>query len=194
MSQLYDQEYGPEAVGDGPLYMVDDESSREHIDEFLEEEGYDELELDHLDEVLDDPEQYVEELEDVEASQYLEVDEEEDVLVAYRLASGEDEGGEYMDIAVQVVDLHDGLFGFTNTESDHVNVNRNLYSSEREETEQHEKEHQRNPHLTELHIRYRNGDIDPENSLSMARYNNDDPHRSLAFDPTMIEADGYDAI
>ncbi|MCJ7478761.1 MAG: hypothetical protein MUP63_01125 [Candidatus Nanohaloarchaeota archaeon QJJ-7] len=69
------------------------------------------------------------------------------------------------ELAVVERDLPPGLFGFTRRDSSHVVVNRNLYKVDRERTIEHEKTHHRSP-KDELTIRYINGDIDVENTLS----------------------------
>ncbi|MDY6773556.1 MAG: hypothetical protein SVS85_00015 [Candidatus Nanohaloarchaea archaeon] len=73
-------------------------------------------------------------------------------------------------LAVVERDLPSGLFGFTRRGSSHVVVNRNLYKIDRERTVRHEKTHHRHP-KDELTIRYINGDIDVENTLSFRAEN-----------------------
>ncbi|MFB6265505.1 MAG: hypothetical protein ABEI07_00295 [Candidatus Nanohaloarchaea archaeon] len=70
-----------------------------------------------------------------------------------------------VELKVVEKDLPPGLFGFTRRGSDHVVVNRNLYRVDREKTVEHEKTHHRHP-KDELTIRYINGDLDVENTLS----------------------------
>ncbi len=69
------------------------------------------------------------------------------------------------DLAVVEQDLPGHLFGFTRRGSDHVTVNRALYRVDRESTIRHEKMHHRTP-KDELTVRYLNGDLDVENTLS----------------------------
>ncbi|MDY6777071.1 MAG: hypothetical protein SVU32_00270 [Candidatus Nanohaloarchaea archaeon] len=82
---------------------------------------------------------------------------------------GFDEDEDYADIAVTFADLPEGLHGFTDTSTDFVVINRNLYEFEREKTIEHEKEHQLNPHMPEWQIRHRVGGTDPEYSASVRR-------------------------
>lgn len=72
---------------------------------------------------------------------------------------------EPLDLAVVERDLPGHLFGFTRRDSDHVTVNRALYRVDRESTIRHERMHHRSP-KDELTIRYLNGDLDVENTLS----------------------------
>ncbi|MDY6776908.1 MAG: hypothetical protein SVQ76_02270 [Candidatus Nanohaloarchaea archaeon] len=74
------------------------------------------------------------------------------------------------ELAVVERDLPDGLFGFTRRGSDHVVVSSNLYEVDRRRTVQHEKTHHRHP-KDELTIRYINGDLDVENTLSFQANN-----------------------
>ncbi len=59
-----------------------------------------------------------------------------------------------------------GLFGWTRTGSGRVHVNNRLYKDDELRTVRHEITHLLNPGKDELTIRYLNGDIDPENTLS----------------------------
>lgn len=79
----------------------------------------------------------------------------------------EDDRERPRDLAVVERDLPDGLFGFTRRDSDHVVVNRRLYRVDRDRTVQHERTHHLHP-KDELTVRYINGDLDVENTLSFS--------------------------
>lgn len=79
--------------------------------------------------------------------------------------AGSRDAREPLPIAVVEQDLPAGLFGFTRRDSDHVTVSSRLYKVDRERTVRHERTHHRHP-KDELTVRYINGDIDVENTLS----------------------------
>lgn len=82
----------------------------------------------------------------------------------------EDDDAGYRELAVVERPMRDGLFGFTRTDTDHVNVNEALYEVDKENTKQHEKTHHLHP-KDELTIRYINGDIDVQHTISYAADN-----------------------
>lgn len=100
-------------------------------------------------------------------------DEESDASRDIGIDGGDNPEEPPIDLAVVEQDLRSGLFGFTRRGSDHVVVNRALYKVDRERTVRHEKAHHRHP-KDELTVRYINGDIDVENTLS---FQADNPSR-----------------
>lgn len=90
---------------------------------------------------------------------------------AYGLDGHDDEEpAGYRELAVVERPMRDGLFGFTRTDSDHVNVNEALYAVDKEKTVRHEKTHHLHP-KDEMTIRYINGDIDVQHTISYAADN-----------------------
>lgn len=89
----------------------------------------------------------------------------------------EDENGTpYLEIAVVEQDMPDGLFGFTQPFGPKVaHVNKALYKIDKQKTELHEgkngKGHWKERGKDEMTIRYINGDIDVQNTLSFQANN-----------------------
>lgn len=103
-----------------------------------------------------------------------------------------DRRGRPRELSVVERDLPDGLFGFTRRDSDHVVVNRRLYRVDRERTVQHERTHHLHP-KDELTVRYINGDLDVENTLSFSANTPARMGRGLARADLPAGAAGYTA-
>ncbi|MCJ7429164.1 MAG: hypothetical protein MUP66_02115 [Candidatus Nanohaloarchaeota archaeon QJJ-5] len=108
------------------------------------------------------------EQDDVE--EYIATVEDESLAVEYELDEEPDE--QYPSIRVKVHEMPDGLFGWTDLNESSsqasVHVNSNVYDIDFEGTPSHEKTHRLHQGKDELTIRYINGDLDPENTLTMA--------------------------
>ncbi len=75
-------------------------------------------------------------------------------------------GGPNYSFSVIRESMPSGLFGWTRIGAGKVHVNNNLYKKDERRTVKHEITHLLNPGKDELTIRYLNGDIDPEKTLS----------------------------
>lgn len=129
-------------------------------------------------------------VEGLDDGTYLAADEDAEVAISYEVETDDDV--EYPQITVKVHDMPDGLFGFTETgqttDQKDVHINSNLYETD-QDTVNHEIAHQLNPGKDELQIRYINGDLDPENTASLAHRRHDSPRASMAYDPGIEAAD-----
>lgn len=121
-----------------------------------------------FEDVVDDVESYLDDPADTtEGLRYAAVDEDEELAVEYEVDLDED--GQYADLTVNFMSMGAGLFGFTDVDSSSVQVNDALYKVDKESTIAHEKTHHEHPGKDELTIRYINGDLDPQNTISGAR-------------------------
>jgi hypothetical protein len=144
----------------------------------LEEDAYDEITddiLEDVDEALDDAYGTT-----VDGQQYVTGGEDEllpeDDLELYGRYLEDDDGEEYLEVAVVEQEMPDGLFGFTRPENETVVfVNKALYEVDKENTKLHEMTHQEHPHWSEFMVRSRRtrggGDIDPQYTMSFQANN-----------------------
>lgn len=92
-------------------------------------------------------------------------------------SEGDDMDATYEDLPVVEHEMPDGLFGFVDPSDRHpvAHVNKALYKVDKERTRAHEASrktgHPSNWAADELMIRYRNGDIDVENTMSFQANN-----------------------
>lgn len=169
VSDMYDLD-----AADNFVYGDDEapDIAEEAVGEYWEQErSDDELELfeDSFEDVIDEAEAYMDDPEEVpdEGLSYVAVDEDEGLAVEYDVEIDED--GYYADLAVNFTSMGSGLFGFTVPGSDSVQINDALYEVDEESTIRHEKTHHEHPGKDELTIRYINGDIDPQNTITGSR-------------------------
>ena len=165
--ELYD---GTASVYDGDL--VDDDELYDMAEAELYEDAAELFEA-SFEDALEAFEQ-----EDVE--EYVATVEDEAMAIEYEL---DDDSFEYPSIRVKVHEMQDGLFGFTDlsepSSQASVHVNSNVYDIDFEGTPEHEKTHRMHQGKDELTIRYINGDLDPENTLTMAHRGG----RKWSYDP-----------
>jgi len=138
---------------------------------YWEDERPDEAELfeDSFEDVIDKVEAYMEDPEEVpdERLSYVAVDEDDGLAVEYEVDIDDD--GYYADLAVTFTSMGSGLFGWTVPGSDSVQINDALYEVDEESTIRHERTHHEHPGKDELTIRYINGDIDPQHTITGSR-------------------------
>lgn len=111
----------------------------------------------------------LEAFEEESVEEYVATVEDESLAVEYQL---DEEDASYPSIRVKVHEMPDGLFGWTDLSEPasqaSVHVNSNVYDVDFEGTPSHEKTHRLHQGKDELTIRYINGDIDPENTVTMS--------------------------
>ncbi len=169
---VYGDEEGPGLAAETFGQYWEDDRPDEEVEVF--EDSFEDV-IDEVEAYMDDPAEVPD-----EGLSYVAVDEDEGLAVEYDVDIDED--GYYADLAVNFMSMGSGLFGFTVPGSDSVQINDALYEVDEESTIRHEKTHHEHPGKDELTIRYINGDIDPQHTITGSRELGSP--RSWAYNPT----------